>query len=360
MGESLSVVVLAYGDEPHLNGCIESILANEAVTEIVIVDNGASDAIAKLPSDPAIQILSPGLNLGFAAGCNLAAETATGSTLVFVNSDVELEPTACAALQTRLQDPTVGLATASVRIADRPELMNSGGNPVQFLMFSWAGGLGDPARNHIKSQRVASVSGATFAIRRELWCALGGFNADYFVYGEDLELSLRVWLAGYDVIYEPRAISHHWYEFSRNPDKLFLLERNRLMTLFTIYEKATLWRTVPVAAVIEAAVLVAALRDGWARQKVDGWLWIWRNRTGLRERRRVVQAKRTRGDAILFKVLQAPINPPPAFGFSVPQVLNRCLSMAWDRIANRTATLPPTERIVGDADHAFASDGRGE
>lgn len=340
MDESLSVIVLAYGDEPHLNACIRSILANQGVTEIVIVDNGAGDAVRALPHDPAIRIVTPGANLGFAAGCNLAAETATGSTLIFVNSDVELEPNACAALRARLQDPAVGLVTASVRIADQPQVINSVGNPIQFLMFSWAGGLGDLASDHLRSQSVASVSGATFGIRRELWRELGGFNPDYFAYGEDLELSLRAWLAGFDVIFEPGAIACHWYEFSRNPKKLYLLERNRLITLLTIYEKSTLRRTAPVAILVEAAVLVAALRDGWAGQKIDGWRWIWGNRARLRERRHLVQATRTRDDAILFKLLQAPINPPVGFGFSVPGALNWCLARAWSRIASRDALRP--------------------
>ena len=89
-----------------------------------------------------MRVLTPGRNLGFAGGCNFAADRAAGDVLVFLNSDAVAEAGAVSALCARLQDPRIGLAGASVRLAGQPDVVNSVGNPVHFLMFSWAGALG--------------------------------------------------------------------------------------------------------------------------------------------------------------------------------------------------------------------------
>jgi GT2 family glycosyltransferase len=76
---------------------------------------------------------------------------------------------------------------------------------VHFLGFSWAGRCGEPARSPELPADVASISGACFGVRRELWQRLGGFEDQYFAYHEDVDLSLRCWLAGLSVRYVPGA-----------------------------------------------------------------------------------------------------------------------------------------------------------
>lgn len=328
--QGISAVVLAYGDEPHLGECIDALLRSDAKLEIILVDNGAGEAVAALPAAAALRIIRPAENLGFAGGCNLGVANATGEVIVFVNSDVRVAPDALSELGGRLADPLVGLASACVRLAEEPELVNSIGNPAQFLLFSWAGGYGDLAAAHACPKLITSVSGATFAVRRKVWEQLEGFDSRYFAYGEDLDLSLRAWQAGYQVVYVPTAVSWHWYEFSRNPLKLYLLERNRLITLLTVFEIRTLLRAAPSAIAVEAGVMAMAIRDGWARQKWDGWRWIWRHRDELRERRHRIQSTRVIGDDALLPLLQGPINPPAGFGFAVPKLVNLVLEKNWN------------------------------
>lgn len=333
----VSVVVLAYGIEEHLGECIESLLAARPLPEIILVDNGAAEAIESLPLNPAIKILRPGTNLGFAGGCNYAAAQTTNDVIVFVNSDVKVQHDALQEISKALAEPIVGLASGRVLLAEEPERVNSAGNPIQFLCFSWSGSLGDESAAHAAPKAITGVCGATFGVRRSVWNELGGFDPTFFAYCEDMDLSLRTWQLGYTVEFVPAAICWHWHEFGRNPLKMYLLERNRLITLLTIYESRTLRLIAPVALVVEAGVMLAAIRDGWARQKWDGWRWIYRNRAQVRARRQRIQAKRVRSDAQIAPLLQAPIDPPPGFGMSVPALLNRVLESDWRRITGKLA-----------------------
>ncbi len=216
--------------------------------------------------------------------------------VAFLNQDAILEPTALAALAEVAARPDVGIASASVRLADAPDVLNSAGNPIHFLGFSWSGAYGEPAAAHPDEQDIAGASGAAMAMRRGAWDAVGGFAGEYFAYLEDAELSLRCWQQGLRVVYVPGAVVTHRYQFSRNPAKWYLLERNRLVLLLTIYERRTLLLLLPAALGVELGMCLVAARAGWLRPKLRGWAWVIRHRRWIGERRRQLQAARVVGD----------------------------------------------------------------
>jgi GT2 family glycosyltransferase len=324
-----SAIVLAHGAEPTLEACVTALVADGA-QDIVVVDNDA----AKGPLDsvrtmPGVRVLSAGRNLGYAGGCNYASRHATGDVLVFVNSDALVRPGALAALVRRVAEPDIGLACASVRLVEDPAVLNTAGNPVHFLMFSWVGSLGEPAADHAELTDVASITGVTFAVRREVWDDLGGFDADYVAYCEDVYLSLRAWQAGFRVVHDPEARVLHHYDFSRHSSKFYLLERNRLMNLMLLPEPRTRRLVALPALVVEGGVLLVSVRDGWARDKVDGWRWLVAHRRSLADRRRGIQAARRVPDRQLAHLLRGPLDPPTGLGPGVPAVVSRALARYW-------------------------------
>ena len=324
-----SAIVLAHGAEPTLEACIAALVA-DGVEDIVVVDNDAAPGpVAAVGGMPGVRVLAAGRNLGYAGGCNYAASHATEEVLVFVNSDALVQPGAVAALVQRVTEPAVGLASASIRLAEEPELLNTAGNPVHYLMFSWVGSLGEPAANHADLTEVASITGVTFAVRREVWDALGGFDADYVAYCEDVYLSLRAWQAGYRVVHEPEAVVLHHYDFARNSAKFYLLERNRLINLMLLPERRTRRFLALPALVVEGGVLMVAVRDGWARDKVDGWRWLVTHRRSLADRRRGIQAARRVPDRELARLLRGPLDPPAGLGPGVPAPVSRALARYW-------------------------------
>ena len=114
--------------------------------------------------------------------------------------------------------------------------------------------------------------------------------------------------------------------------KTYLLERNRLINLFTLLESSTLAALAPGLAVVEAGVLYAAARGGWLRAKVSGYRWLWSNREYIWQRRREVQNRRVVSDRELAGVFADRITPSPLTGLAVPPVVNQLLS-GWRAIA---------------------------
>lgn len=307
----VTAVLLAYGAEPWLTESVQSVLASTGVAlDVVVVDNGAAAGpLAAVTRLPGVRLLRPGRNTGYAAGCRIGAAEATGEFLAFVNSDAVVEPDALARLVAVVAEEGVGAATASVRLADRPDVINSAGNPLHFTGLSWAGGHGDPAGGHAHRRAAPLVSGACFVVRRAVWRRLGGFAEEYFAYHEDVELSLRLWQQGLRVEYVPEAVVRHHYEFARTGRKSYLLERNRLITVLTAYQTRTLLLLAPMLLVTEAAVLAAALTGGWGRQKLDGWHWLWRHRRWLRDRRRRLHRERRVPDGVIADLMTARVTP---------------------------------------------------
>ena len=327
----MTVVIVAYGAEDWLERSVDAALASTGVeVDVVVVDNGCTDGgVDRLRGRDQVNVVCPMENLGFAGGCNLGVRHARGSVIALVNADAILERGALAALAGVALQSGVGIATASVRLSDAPETLNSAGNEVHFTGFSWAGCFRELASAHAEERDALAASGAAMAVRREVWDAMGGFDEHYFAYYEDADLSLRCWQHGLTVRYVPSAVANHRYEFSRHDTKLYLAERNRLLMVFTCFGTRLLLLVAPALLAVEVAMTATALGQGWGRQKLAGWKWLWRNRADVVARRREVQSSRTVSDRTLaprFAEHLDPGNaPPPAWA----KPFDRLLRAYW-------------------------------
>jgi len=336
----LDVVVVAYGDEPGLAACLTTVLDSVGVSvRVALVDNGCTrHDLEELCADRRVTLVEPATNLGFAGGCNEGARALDGDVVVLVNSDAVVDSCALGQLAAGL-GLGVGMTTACVLLADAPDVVNAAGVAVHPLMLSWADGWGDAAGRHRDPCDVASASGAALALPRSLWEALGGFDEELFLYGEDVELSLRVWQQGLRVRYVPTARVWHSYAFDRNPAKRYYLERNRWRLLLTVLETRTLLLLVPVLLPFELGLLLAAARDRALGAKLRAALWHLTHAASTRRRRAVVQRTRRMSDAVLVGVLHPRLDSP---ALQAPGVeLVSCLLLAyWSRIRDRVGRVP--------------------
>jgi GT2 family glycosyltransferase len=258
--------------------------------EVIVVDNGEDEQqLAAAESMSWVKVIRPGRNLGFAGGCNLGADRASGEALVFMNQDTITEPFAVRALTATLADREVGIATARLRLLHEPHLLNSSGTVMHLSGLAWAGSYGEPVETLSELREAPFPSGAAMAIRADLFSELGRFTEELFMYCEDLELGWRARMGGLRIVTSPGANVFHEYEFDRNPNKQYLLERNRLIIVLSGYPVRLLFVLAPLLAFAELGLLMLALKEGWAGAKIRGWGWCLRHAHWLVHHRRETQ-----------------------------------------------------------------------
>lgn len=296
MRPSLSVLIVAYESRGDLARALPALLPElDEGDELIVVDNKPGDGSVELVREiaPAARIVQTGRNTGFAGGCNAGAEVAAGELLVILNPDAAPEPGFGAAIRRPwLEDRGWGAWQALV--ADGTgERINSAGNPIHFTGIVWAGGHGQPLAEAPAAGEVTAVSGACLAIPLSSWRESGGFPDEYFMYHEDVDISVRLRSAGHVVGIEPSAVVRHDYEFAASAEKWLWLERNRLAFLVRTYPGALLALLSPALLATEIALLLVAASGGWGSQKLRANLQFLRWLPRLLRERRTVQATRT-------------------------------------------------------------------
>jgi N-acetylglucosaminyl-diphospho-decaprenol L-rhamnosyltransferase len=225
---SVSVLVVSYNTSELLARCLRSVerAGGERVAEIIVVDNASTDGSADLVARDfsAVHLIRSPHNLGFAAGVNAGARAATSHFLLLPNPDTEIEPGAVDALvDGAARHPDAGLIGG--RTLDRQGVLDRRscwGRPTPWSLFCFGTGLStlfkgttlfDPeslgswARD--TERTVGAISGAFLLVERTLWTRLGGFDEDYFMYSEDIDLASRARAAGRTALVVPGAVASH-------------------------------------------------------------------------------------------------------------------------------------------------------
>lgn len=250
---TVSVLVLNWNGERFLRACLGSLVQDACPhVEIVLVDNGSNDGSLALVRKefPQVRIIANGSNLGFSRGYNAAVPQARGRFLVFLNNDTVVEPGWLIPLIDRLlEDSSIGITTCKLLFLGTRILNNAGG---YLKLWTGCGELGyGRDGDYLPKNKVVEPfygAGAAMAIRRELFERLGGFDDAIFAYGEDLDLSWRVRLAGYKVRYVPESVVHHhfsgtWGVF--NPRKVRMVTRHHIRAMVKSLSWANLLHALP-------------------------------------------------------------------------------------------------------------------
>jgi GT2 family glycosyltransferase len=292
---ALAVIVVARDAAGELKRLTDVLLPQLADDdELVVVDNGSRDGTSHVARSlsPRVAVIEIGVNLGFAAGARAGAAATHAPLLLLLNPDCRPQPHALERLRAVAADrPDWAAWQAAVMLPDGR--INSSGGVVHYLGMGWAGDCGRPAAELPSGQRgVAFPSGAAMVIRRSEWEELDGLEDSYFTYGEDLDLGLRLWLAGRTVGVEPAARVTHDYDFDKGADKWFWLERNRWRTVLAVYPAPLLALLAPALLASEAALIALAASEGWLRAKLRAQAAALRDVPRTLRRRRRVQALR--------------------------------------------------------------------
>ncbi len=297
-----SIIIVAYNGRDDLALCLRSLqAAGHPDDEIIVLDNASSDGSADLveAAFPAVRLIRSAANVGFGEGNNLAAAQARGTFLAFLNPDTVVEPGWLDALIAALDaSPQAGLATPKILLREDPEHINTCGGDLHLTGLHLCRGMGKPRTELTEAAAVGAISGAAFAMRRELFERLGGFDGSFFLYMEDTDLSFRVRLAGYTCLYAPESVVRHRYVLRFGPDKTYYQERNRYLMLL----KGLRWPTLVVMTpalllgeVVTWGYVVLGDRAHWTN-KLRAYGYVVRHWPAIMAQRRLVQAQRRAAD----------------------------------------------------------------
>lgn len=235
-----SVVVVNYNGLRYLDTCLEALLTQDldGGMEILVVDNGSADGSSEHVRRrfPAVKIVEPGANLGFAAGNNLGIEQARGHYVVLINNDTRAGHGWLAALiHAARAQPRVGAVTSKLVFLDRPGVIQNAGT---MLLSDGSGadrGAGeDDHGQYDRREEVFGLCGCAVLLDREMLEDVGGFDPTFFAYYEDTDLSWRMRLRGWRVLYEPAALVEHVHSGTSrewSPFFTFHVDRNRLFMI---------------------------------------------------------------------------------------------------------------------------------
>jgi GT2 family glycosyltransferase len=153
------------------------------------------------------------------------------------------------------------LYPASPAEAARPRI-NTVGNAYQFLGFGFTRGYGEEDRLIEGTPEIKGYgSGCSLLIKKEAYEAVGGYDEDYYMYHDDIELGLKLRLAGYKILLAPASVVYHKYEFHRSVQMFYYMERNRYLTLIIFYPLWLLILLLPPLFLMELGLLGLSLKN---------------------------------------------------------------------------------------------------
>lgn len=236
----LSIITVNYNGFADTCALIDSITFNDYPLEVIVVDNASNNNEATLLEQlyPQIKVIRSTKNLGFAGGNNLGIKAAQGKYLFFINNDTIFKPQTSDIrhLIFRLDaDEKIGIVCPKIRFAwDNNPIQFAGYTPLSSItMRNRSIGFGEEDHGQYDTPHSTPYAhGAAMMVKREVIEKAGMMPECYFLYYEELDWSMMIRRAGYDIWYEPSCTIYHKESRTTgqgSPLRTYYLTRNRLL-----------------------------------------------------------------------------------------------------------------------------------
>ncbi len=307
MGNILvSAVIVNYNGKGLLRVAIDSIKKSKFKNyEIIVVDNastdGSKDFIKRNYSD--VKIVENKTNLGY-SGINEAIKYCIGKYILFLNNDIKIDSQCISDLVKVMEsDNSIGM-TAPKLINYYDKKLVSGGTWLSRAFYN----------GHIKGDGKSKNSEIPYLgvglIRKSIVDKYGYiFDPDYFIYGEDVDLGLRVRLLGKKTIMVNNAILYHMHAATMKKSSkaftTFLMERNLLTTYFKILSTKNIILYFPYALFARFGAIIkdlVTLRISLAISRIRAIFFVLVNFNSISKKRNQTQKIREADDSFIFEV----------------------------------------------------------
>ncbi|MCX7634778.1 MAG: glycosyltransferase family 2 protein [Syntrophales bacterium] len=256
----VSIIIVSYNTADLLGPCLEAVLHQQGVNlEVLVVDNASTDDSAALVARqyPQVKLMVNAINRGFGAANNQALPLCQGRYILYLNPDTVMAD-ACLAVAVSYMDnhPEVGLAGLHI--------LNPDGTDQPSIAYRYLNQRRTRGELAGLPGKIAAVLGAAMIARRDVVKAVEGFDEDFFLYGEDEDLCLRIRRRGYQIGFIPEARVIHFHGQSERGSQPTEVWRKKYRAEMQFYRKhydpetiarivryeswRTLWRMVSLKA----------------------------------------------------------------------------------------------------------------
>ncbi|MFA4889243.1 MAG: glycosyltransferase family 2 protein [Candidatus Omnitrophota bacterium] len=226
----VSIIIVNRNGIAFIEECLRSVFNSRYSNfEVILVDNDSKDgslqaARKAFGQEQRLKILEKNnANIGPAACRNFGVKTARGSYLAFLDNDTKVEADWLGELVRVFEsDKSIGAGQAKLLRMGTDNLYDCAGDylgPLGFLIERSKGAKDTGQFDFLAD--ILSAKSAASIIKKELFERIGGFDEDYFMYLEETDLSWRVWLAGFRVVFIPKAVVYHAFNTGKKDFKRY-------------------------------------------------------------------------------------------------------------------------------------------
>jgi GT2 family glycosyltransferase len=309
----VSLVVLNHNGLNVINRCLRSLVEQnfpKKKYEILVVDNASTDtSLAVIKKNfRSVHILRSHWNRGYAGGANFGALHSRGDILAFLNNDVTLSKEWLKNMTAVLEEKKSAIVGSKVFLDESLKVLNQAGGKITLLGSGVDIGLHSSDRGPYEIVPVGYVSGAGLMMPRKLFAQLGGFDEDYFMYCEDVDMCWRAWLAGYMVLLQPTATMVHSLQSEKSASsywpRYYNWHKNATANAFKNLGPRLLIRGLFLHVVLRMVRTFAAIRHARPLGLVTllrADFWILRHLRSIMVKRARIQASRRVTDTQLVE-----------------------------------------------------------
>jgi len=321
----VSLVIVNHNGIQFVDECLRSVFnSNYANFEVIFVDNGSTDKSLEyvkkaFGSENRLHFVENRASLGPAVGRNRGAKLAKGKYLIFLDNDTQVEKNFIGELTKVLEsDNSIGSGQAKLLRMGTDNLYDCAGDylgPLGFLIERSRGAKDTGQFDYIAN--ILSAKSAASIIRKELFDRIGGFDEDYYMYLEETDLSWRVWLSGFRVVFIPLAKVYHAFNTPKKDFKRYYPKyivryygcRNYIATLIKNLNYLNLIKILPLHLCCWILLscffaLKGGLYDSYLILKGVGWNIL--NTPSLLKKRRFINSniRKATDSSILSKIME--------------------------------------------------------
>jgi GT2 family glycosyltransferase len=293
----ISIIITNYNGGDLLLKCLESVYNSNYVNyEIILVDN-ASDDNSHLNAHKKfteIKLVSNNKNLG-AVGRNSGIKIAKGEFIVLLDNDTKVNPNWLDEFLKNYETHGYGMYQAKLLLMDEPKKINSAGCMINIFGFSFARGTGEiDIGQYDQMYEINFPATACAFIPKKIFDEVGLFDEKFFAYLDDTDFGWRAMKQGIKSFFAPSVIVYHkWSSTTKwSPLKYYLLERNRLICINTLFSKKTILKLRPFLKFIDFGVTKIYKKNGMLEEKKRADEFIEDNKEYL-ERKNIESQKKT-------------------------------------------------------------------